>query len=159
MRSGRKKWIEFFKNINAILFTVDIASYDQMLFEDETANRIQEALTLFESIVNSNSFPKRTFALVFTKYDRLAAKLKTNPLKNYCPDFEGGDDLEQATAYLTERFVSLNNRDDKTIAVYYTSIVDDERSLGKAAVDFLQQVAYDSSARVQAGEETDLVWS
>ena len=143
-RSERKKWVHCFENVGAILFTVDIASYDQLLFEDETANRVTEALTLFDSIVNSRWFINTTFALLFTKYDRLAAKLKASPLKNYCPDFEGGDDLEEATAYITNKFVSLSQQDDRTIEVYYTSIVDDQRSLGKTAIDFLQRVTYTS---------------
>ena len=38
------------------------------------------------------------------KYDKLAAKLKANPLEIYYPDFEGGDNLDEATAYITNRF-------------------------------------------------------
>jgi guanine nucleotide-binding protein subunit alpha len=152
-RSERKKWIHCFNNASAVLFTVDIASYDQVLFEDETVNRIQEALTLFDSIVNSRWFINTPIALLFTKYDKLSAKLKANPLKNYCPDFEGGYDLEKATTYITNRFVSLSRHDDKTIEFFYTSIVHDQRSLGKTAMDFLQRVKCDYSARVQAGNK------
>ena len=47
------KWIHCFGNVGTILFTVDIACYDQILSEDHSVNRIQEALTLFDSIVNS----------------------------------------------------------------------------------------------------------
>ena len=140
VRSERKKWIYCFENVCAILFTVDIASYDQLLFEDETANRITEALMLFDSIVNSMWFANTKFALLFTKYDRLAAKLKASPMKNYFLNFGGGDDLEEATLYITNKFVSLDQDDDRTIEVYYTSIVDDQRSLGKTAIDFLQRV-------------------
>ncbi|MCJ1377204.1 guanine nucleotide-binding protein subunit alpha [Xylographa soralifera] len=150
VRSERKKWIHCFENVGAVLFTVDIASYDQLLFEDEKVNRIQEALTLFDSIVNSRWFVHTEFALLFTKYDKLATKLKASPLKNYCPDFEGGHDLAEATAYITDRFVSLSRHDDKVIEVYYTSIADDERSLGETAIDFLKRVTYHDSARGQA---------
>ena len=95
---------------------------------------------LFDSIVNSMWFANTKFALLFTKYDRLAAKLKASPLKNYFLNFGGGDDLEEATLYITNKFVSLDQDDDRTIEVYYTSIVDDQRSLGKTAIDFLQRV-------------------
>ena len=52
-RSERKKWIHCFENVTTILFLVAISEYDQLLFEDETVNRMQEALTLFDSICNS----------------------------------------------------------------------------------------------------------
>ncbi|CAB4475151.1 unnamed protein product [Rhizophagus irregularis] len=49
-RSERKKWIHCFENVTAIIFLVAISEYDQLLMEDETVNRMQEALTLFDSI-------------------------------------------------------------------------------------------------------------
>ncbi|KAG0311212.1 guanine nucleotide-binding protein subunit alpha, partial [Dissophora globulifera] len=52
-RSERKKWIHCFENVTAIVFLVAISEYDQLLLEDETVNRMQEALTLFDSICNS----------------------------------------------------------------------------------------------------------
>src|SRR4051812_37332570 len=45
-RSERKKWIHCFENVTTILFLVAISEYDQLLFEDETVNRMQEALPL-----------------------------------------------------------------------------------------------------------------
>ena len=53
VRSKRKKWIHIFGKADVILFTVDIGSYDQLLFEDETVSRMQEAMTLWDSICNS----------------------------------------------------------------------------------------------------------
>ncbi|KAJ1334385.1 hypothetical protein BSLG_007540 [Batrachochytrium salamandrivorans] len=55
-RSERKKWIHCFENVTAIVFLVAISEYDQVLVEDETVNRMQEALTLFDSICNSRWF-------------------------------------------------------------------------------------------------------
>ncbi|KAJ3385764.1 guanine nucleotide-binding protein subunit alpha [Lobulomyces angularis] len=49
-RSERKKWIHCFENVTAIVFLVAISEYDQVLVEDETVNRMQESLTLFDSI-------------------------------------------------------------------------------------------------------------
>jgi guanine nucleotide-binding protein G(i) subunit alpha len=40
-RSERKKWIHCFENVTTILFLVAISEYDQLLFEDETVNRMQ----------------------------------------------------------------------------------------------------------------------
>lgn len=38
------------------VFLVAISEYDQKLYEDESVNRMQEALTLFDSICNSRWF-------------------------------------------------------------------------------------------------------
>lgn len=136
IRSERNKWIDCFEDVGALLFTVDIACWDQLLFEDETVNRMQEALILFDDTINSIRFFSTETALIFTKCDKLAAKLKTTPMKKFFPDFEGGDDLQNARAYITDRFISLNQHSDKNISIYYTSIADDEKSLGKVAVNF-----------------------
>jgi len=88
-RSERKKWIHCFENVTTILFLVAISEYDQLLFEDETVNRMQEALTLFDSICNSRWFVKTSIILFLNKIDRFKEKLPFSPMKNYFPDYEG----------------------------------------------------------------------
>jgi len=88
-RSERKKWIHCFENVTTILFLVAISEYDQLLFEDETVNRMQEALTLFDSICNSRWFIKTSIILFLNKIDRFKEKLPVSPMKNYFPDYEG----------------------------------------------------------------------
>ena len=74
-RSERKKWIHCFENVTTILFLVAISEYDQLLLEDETVNRMQEALTLFDSICNSRWFVKTSIILFLNKIDRFREKL------------------------------------------------------------------------------------
>jgi hypothetical protein len=50
-RSERKKWVNAFDNVNAILFVVNSAGYGTVLFEDETKNRMMEELTVFETVL------------------------------------------------------------------------------------------------------------
>lgn len=88
-RSERKKWIHCFENVTTILFLVAISEYDQLLFEDETVNRMQEALTLFDSICNSRWFIHTSIILFLNKIDRFRDKLPISPMKNYFPDYEG----------------------------------------------------------------------
>merc|ERR1712211_5458 len=52
-RSERKKWIHCFEDVTAIIFCVAMSEYDQVLHEDETTNRMQESLKLFDSICNN----------------------------------------------------------------------------------------------------------
>lgn len=123
-RSERKKWIHCFENVTTILFLVAISEYDQLLFEDETVNRMQEALTLFDSICNSRWFIKTSIILFLNKIDRFKEKLPISPMKNYFPDYEGGDDYAAACDYILNRFVSLNQHETKQIYTHFTCATD-----------------------------------
>jgi guanine nucleotide-binding protein G(i) subunit alpha len=114
-RSERKKWIHCFENVTTILFLVAISEYDQLLLEDETVNRMQEALTLFDSICNSRWFVKTSIILFLNKIDRFREKLPLSPMRNYFPDYEGGDDYNAACDYILNRFVSLNQSEVKQV--------------------------------------------
>ncbi|MCJ1293668.1 guanine nucleotide-binding protein subunit alpha [Xylographa carneopallida] len=152
-RSERKNWKRCFEDAGAVLFTVDIASYDQLMCEHRMTNRMQENFMLFESMIKFRWASSPTFALLFTKYDKLAGKLKTSPMKNYFPDFQGDDDLEHATAYITNRFLSLSRTHNRHIEIHYTSIVDHPRRLGYTVMDFLQRVRFDGNVHVLTGKE------
>ena len=123
-RSERKKWIHCFENVTTILFLVAISEYDQLLFEDETVNRMQEALTLFDSICNSRWFIKTSIILFLNKIDRFKEKLPVSPMKNYFPDYEGGEDYAAACDYILNRFVSLNQHETKQIYTHFTCATD-----------------------------------
>ncbi|KAF1989935.1 G-protein alpha subunit [Aulographum hederae CBS 113979] len=142
-RSERKKWIHCFENVTTILFLVAISEYDQLLFEDETVNRMQEALTLFDSICNSRWFVKTSIILFLNKIDRFKEKLPISPMKNYFPDYEGlpnaaltqlaqvltgddkgGSDYAAACDYILNRFVSLNQHETKQIYTHFTCATD-----------------------------------
>jgi guanine nucleotide-binding protein G(i) subunit alpha len=123
-RSERKKWIHCFENVTTILFLVAISEYDQLLFEDETVNRMQEALTLFDSICNSRWFIKTSIILFLNKIDRFKDKLPVSPMKDYFPDYEGGDDYNKACEYILGRFVSLNQHETKQVYTHFTCATD-----------------------------------
>lgn len=142
-RSERKKWIHCFENVTTILFLVAISEYDQLLFEDETVNRMQEALTLFDSICNSRWFIKTSIILFLNKIDRFKEKLPVSPMQNYFPDYEGqscfsicvasdqgslcligGPDYAAACDYILNRFVSLNQAETKQIYTHFTCATD-----------------------------------
>lgn len=88
-RSERKKWIHCFENVTAVIFLAAISEYDQVLVEDEAVNRMQEALTLFDSICNSRWFQETSMILFLNKKDKFADKLPKSPLGNYFTDYEG----------------------------------------------------------------------
>lgn len=125
--SERRKWIHLFEHVTALVFLVSLDDYDQMLWEDESVNRMQEALTLYDSICNSRWFDKTSVILFFNKIDLFADKLPHSPLGDYFPDYTGGSNYDAACDYLLHRFVSLNRGASREIHAHYTCATTDTR--------------------------------
>ena len=66
-RNERRKWIHAFDDVNAVVFVAALSEYDQVLFEDETQNRMDEAISLFDQIVNSKWFKQTAMILFLNK--------------------------------------------------------------------------------------------
>ena len=52
-REERRKWIQCFNDVTAIIFVTACDSFNMMLFEDEGENRLRESLELFKNIWNN----------------------------------------------------------------------------------------------------------
>ncbi|KAI9623734.1 hypothetical protein H4Q26_014463 [Puccinia striiformis f. sp. tritici PST-130] len=64
-RSERQKWIHCFENVTLIVFLAAISEYDQFLREENSVNRMDEALTLFGSISNSRCFNRSSSKQIY----------------------------------------------------------------------------------------------
>jgi len=63
-RNERKKWIHCFEKVTGVIFLASLSAYDQTLYEDDSTNRMREALDLFKQICNSRWF-KETAIILF----------------------------------------------------------------------------------------------
>ncbi|GAA5813421.1 hypothetical protein MFLAVUS_006899 [Mucor flavus] len=123
-RSERKKWIHCFEDVTAIIFMVAISEYDQVLFEDETVNRMGESLTLFQSICDMECFQKTSIILFMNKTDLFKKKLNSSPLNAYFPKYKGST-YDQACKYLMEQFQALTVKcSDKRVYTHFTCATD-----------------------------------
>lgn len=123
-RSERKKWIHCFSDVTAVIFVAAISEYDQVLFEDETVNRMDEALNLFEEICNSRFFETTSLILMLNKRDLFAQKLMTVPLTVGFPDYDGDGSYEDACAFVTELFEARKRDEKKVIYPHVTCATD-----------------------------------
>jgi len=128
-RNERRKWIHAFDNVNAVVFVAALSEYDQVLFEDETQNRMDEAITLFDQIVNSKWFKTTAMILFLNKKDLFEMKLKKKPLKQfYQPANEGSitddTDLKQCSEFFKATFIKKNKNADKSIFSHVTCATD-----------------------------------
>lgn len=78
-------------------------------------NRMEEAMTLFESVANSRWFTKTSIILFLNKIDLFRAKLSHSPLAITFPEYTGGASYERACEFLLEKFVALNKNPSKSI--------------------------------------------
>merc|ERR1719443_592088 len=105
-RNERRKWIHCFDNVTAVIFVTAISEYDQVLYEDENTNRMDEALILFEQICNHPSFKKTSMILFLNKRDLFEAKLKKKDMTCWrkVPELESaGHDYDKNVAYIKQQ--------------------------------------------------------
>uniref|UniRef100_A0A803VJY0 Guanine nucleotide-binding protein G(s) subunit alpha n=1 Tax=Ficedula albicollis TaxID=59894 RepID=A0A803VJY0_FICAL len=88
-RDERRKWIQCFNDVTAIIFVVASSSYNMVIREDNQTNRLQEALNLFKSIWNNRWLRTISVILFLNKQDLLAEKVLAgkSKIEDYFPEF------------------------------------------------------------------------
>ena len=88
-RDERRKWIQCFNDVTAIIFVCASSSYNLVLWEDSTQNRLRESLALFKNIWNNRWLKSISVILFLNKQDMLAEKIREgrHRLETYFPDF------------------------------------------------------------------------
>jgi guanine nucleotide-binding protein G(i) subunit alpha len=113
----RRKWISQIEHTISIAFFVDLSKYDhdpEALLEEFGQTRMVEPLGLFDVVVNSRWFAHTSIILLLCNVGHFGEKLKTRPLRNYFPDYTGGNDVIEASGYLLTWFYPLNRANLKT---------------------------------------------
>lgn len=117
-RGERKKWIQVFDGITAILFLVASSAFDLTLREDSETNRLTEALQLFEDVWYSRFLRDAGFIVFLNKQDILREKIERGvKLQKYFPEFNDyvmnpsdGDmesDYEKARCFIRDKFTDI----------------------------------------------------
>lgn len=123
-RSERKKWIHCFEDVTAIIFCVAMSEYDQVLHEDETTNRMQESLKLFDSICNNKWFLETAIILFLNKKDLFQEKITRSPLTICFPEYTGEQTYQEAAAFVQAQFEAKNKSNEKEIYCHMTCATD-----------------------------------
>jgi len=109
-RSERKKWIHCFEEVTAVIFVAAINEYDQTLYEDNSTNRIMEALELFDKTCNSKWFGNASIILFLNKRDLFEDKIKKVDLNICFPEYKEGCNYEPAAEFLMNKFKAQNKQ-------------------------------------------------
>jgi len=123
-RSERKKWIQCFDNVTAVLFIISLSDFNQMLYEDDTTNRMRESQKLFDEILNSIFFQKTPFIVFFNKVDLFREKLRSHILADYLPDYGGPNDFAPALEYIKRQYLKRNKEPNRDVYDFATTATD-----------------------------------
>jgi len=124
-RSERRKWIHCFENVTSIIFLVALSEYDQILFESDNENRMEESKALFKTIITYPWFQQSSIILFLNKKDLLEEKILHSHLVDYFPEFDGRmRDAVEAREFILRIFVELNPDPDKIIYSHFTCATD-----------------------------------
>ena len=80
-RDERRKWIQCFNDVTAIIFVASSSSYNMVLREDPSQNRLRESLELFRSIWNNRWLRTISVILFLNKQDLLEEKIRSGKSK------------------------------------------------------------------------------
>ncbi|XP_042364801.1 guanine nucleotide-binding protein subunit alpha-14-like [Plectropomus leopardus] len=139
-RSERKKWIHCFENVTSIIFLAALSEYDQVLYENESDNRLKESLALFKTILSYAWFQESSTILFLNKTDLLEEKILHSHLATYFPAFTGPQcDAEAAKKFIFQMYKEHHRGHPKPLYKHNTCATDTEniRVVFKAVKDTL----------------------
>jgi len=139
-RDERRKWIQCFNDVTAIIYVTASSSYNLVLREDASQNRLRESLELFASIWSNRWLRSISIILFLNKQDLLAEKVKAgkSKIEDYFPEFatyvtdapaEAGEDLAvvRAKYFFRDEFLKIAQSDGRKYCYpHFTCAVDTE---------------------------------
>mmetsp|Transcript_22793 Transcript_22793/g.53822 ORF Transcript_22793/g.53822 Transcript_22793/m.53822 type:complete len:406 (+) Transcript_22793:354-1571(+) len=116
-RSERRKWIDCFDSVDAVIFVAALSEFDQNLAESKRTNRMVEALELFRTVCNNRAFANTSVLLFLNKKDIFEEKLQYSDIAAQKPfaDYDGPpNDLNNGIIYFIEKFKDCLINDEMT---------------------------------------------
>jgi guanine nucleotide-binding protein G(o) subunit alpha len=137
-RSERRKWIDCFDNVDAVIFVAALSEYDQTLAEARRTNRMIEALELFRSVCNNRAFANTSIMLFLNKKDVFAEKILYSDISAQKPfhDYAGPPrEFNSGVLYFIQKFKDcLINDDFNDSFIHVTCATDTNNSEWQLAV-------------------------
>lgn len=108
-RNERRKWIHCFENVTGVIFVAGLSDFNQTVYEDNSMNRMVEAINLFEYICNNMYFSKSSIILFLNKRDLFLEKIKTSNIVDYFPDYTGPpNNYDEGVKFFLGKFAQRN---------------------------------------------------
>lgn len=137
-RGERRKWIQVFDGISAVLFLVESSGFNTRIREDNDTNRLAESLKVFTEVWNSRFLLDSGFILFLNKQDVLQEKIAQGcKLEDYFPQFvdyhcseelEESDPYWKARAFIRDLFLSVTKSKKSRIQRMSTTLTFNDES-------------------------------
>jgi GTPase SAR1 family protein len=127
-RSERRRWIHCYDSLDAVLFFASLADYPLQLAEDETTNRMLEALQLFQEIAGSAWFRRLPLVLILSRLDVLEHVAPNHTISDVFPDSPPDMTAAGVRAILEERFQQAAvaaDAGDRLVGIFSVNLLDD----------------------------------
>ncbi|XP_043676538.1 G protein alpha q subunit isoform X2 [Vespula pensylvanica] len=142
-RSERRKWIHCFENVTSIIFLVALSEYDQILFESENENRMEESKALFKTIITYPWFQHSSVILFLNKKDLLEEKIMYSHLVDYFPEYDGPKQQDvPAREFILKVYLNSNPDPDRMCYSHFTCATGPQRD-AIAAREFILRMFVD----------------
>jgi len=108
-RSERRKWINCFDAVTGLIFVVSLIAYNQVLYEDESTNRMGESLSLFRRTLKGpkgDLFKDSCIVLFLNKDDLFKEMIKNYPITDCFPEYTGELTEEAQYEYIKRKYVA-----------------------------------------------------
>jgi GTPase SAR1 family protein len=103
----RKKWIHARgMEIDALIYFCPIGDFCVKADDDENKHKVQEALEVWDEVMNGEGLGGIPVILFFNKKDLLETRLKQNSVKNFIPGFEGANEYQPVIDFAKKKCAS-----------------------------------------------------
>lgn len=83
----RKRWFHQLENATALIYTVDVSTYDRPYLGQSAESQLLDDFATFESYANSPKFAGASIILLLNNFTRFREKLPHAPLETFFPDY------------------------------------------------------------------------
>jgi len=124
-RSERRKWMQCFDNVSAIIYFTALDEYNRILLEDNSTNRLEESLSLFGEVTSSEYLVSRDIILFLNKSDIFKQKIESEPLSAVFSDIDPDEeaDFDSGVLYI-EGLYNDAYRGEGKIHTFTTCVLD-----------------------------------
>ncbi|KAJ1345164.1 hypothetical protein BSLG_000679 [Batrachochytrium salamandrivorans] len=105
-RGFRKQWAAHFDQVDSVLYITSVASYNQVLDEDKTVNRMTDSMQLFTELSKNTHLKNKALVLLLNKTDLLKKKLRYSKLCKYFPKYHGPNEIASVLEFFKQEFAS-----------------------------------------------------
>ncbi|OAG12299.1 guanine nucleotide-binding protein-like protein alpha-3 subunit [Paraphaeosphaeria sporulosa] len=110
----RKRWFHQLENATALIYSVDVSTYDRPYLGQSTESQLLDDFATFESYANSPKFAGASIILLLNNFTRFREKLPHSPLETFFPDYNppiaspGLPRSATSAQYILRRFKAVN---------------------------------------------------